>query len=298
MWTHIGLDEMKTFLDCMPCLLRQAIDAARMATDDDAIHEQVVCEALAQLRAMDFSQPPLSISRSVHRVVRELTGNDDPYREVKERFNRFALKLYPQLKNEIQGSVRPWETAIRLAIAGNIIDYGPNGELDETYVLEVIKQSLFAPLSQHSLSDFKRSVEQARTILYLADNAGEIVFDRLLIEQLPLEKVTVAVKGRPVINDATMEDAQEAGLTDLVEVVDNGSDAPGTIMELCSKQFQRRFQDADLVVAKGQGNYETLNDTGKDVFYLFKVKCSVIARQLGCKVGALILTGNRQGYQF
>ena len=93
-----------------------------MATDDDATHEQVVCEALAQLRTMDFSQPPLSISRSVHRVVRELTGNDDPYREVKERFNRFALKLYPQLKNEIQGSVRPWETAIRLAIAGNVID--------------------------------------------------------------------------------------------------------------------------------------------------------------------------------
>ncbi|MCK4815836.1 DUF89 family protein, partial [bacterium] len=126
-------------------------------------------------------------------------------------------------------------------------------------------------------------------ILYLADNAGEIVFDRLLIEQLPYEKITVVVKGKPVINDATMDDAEFAGLTEIVEVFDNGSDAPGTILQDCSQTFRDRFEDADLVIAKGQGNYETLSEVDKDIFFLLKVKCFIIARDIDCEVGEMIL---------
>jgi uncharacterized protein with ATP-grasp and redox domains len=135
-------------------------------------------------------------------------------------------------------------------------------------------------------------VNQAEKILDLADNAGEIVFDRLLIEQLPTEKVTLVVKGEPVINDATMEDAKVAGLTEIVKVIDNGSDAPGTIMESCSQRFLEHFEDSDLVIAKGQGNYETLSRVDKNIFFILKAKCPVIARDLGCKVGEMIIRRN------
>jgi uncharacterized protein with ATP-grasp and redox domains len=138
------------------------------------------------------------------------------------------------------------------------------------------------------LIPFRQAVNDAREILYIADNAGEIVFDRLLIERLPIEKVTVAVKGSPVINDVTMEDALVAGLPRIVEVIDNGSDAPGTILESCSGYFQERFEKADLVIAKGQGNYETLSDIDKNIFFILKAKCPVIARDIGCEVGQMI----------
>lgn len=139
------------------------------------------------------------------------------------------------------------------------------------------------------LEAFKEAVSQAERILFLADNAGEIAFDRLLIELLPTEKVTVAVKGKPVINDATLEDARMTGLTDLVEVVDNGSDAPGTILASCSQAFRDRFEKAYLVIAKGQGNYESLSDSDKDIFFILKVKCPVIAQGLHCAAGSMIL---------
>ena len=138
---------------------------------------------------------------------------------------------------------------------------------------------------------FKHAVSRANNILYLGDNAGEIVFDRLLIEQLPCEKITFVVKGGPILNDALMEDAQIVGLTDVVDVIDNGSDAPGTILESCSEAFRLRFDESDLVIAKGQGNYETLSDVDKNIFFLVTPKCSVLARHLGREIGSLVLSG-------
>jgi uncharacterized protein with ATP-grasp and redox domains len=139
------------------------------------------------------------------------------------------------------------------------------------------------------LDGFRNAAAAAKDILYIADNAGEIVFDRLLIKQIGPEKITFVVKGGPIINDATIEDAQAAGLTDLMKVIDTGDDAPGTILEFCSEDFQHCFEAADLVIAKGQGNYETLSNIDKNIFFLVKAKCPVIARDLGCEVGETIL---------
>ncbi len=135
---------------------------------------------------------------------------------------------------------------------------------------------------------------QARDILYLGDNAGEVVFDRVLIERLPYDEVTFVVKGSPVINDATMADAEAAGLTDLVEVITNGSDGPGTILKTCSPQFRERFGQADLIIAKGQGNYESLSEVDKSIFFVLKAKCPVIARDLDCTIGEMILRRNEK----
>jgi len=280
---------MQIYLDCIPCFVRQALDAARLITDDERIHEQVVREVLRLAADLDMSQSPPAIGQQIHRLIRELIGDDDPYRELKQRYNHLALRMCDELREHVRTSVNPLETAVKLAIAGNIIDLGVKTSIKESEIEKIINDSLTADFDGRQIEEFRNAVNQAEKILYLADNAGEIVFDRLLIEQLPAEKITLVVKGKPVINDATMEDAEFAGLTEIVEVIDNGSDAPGTILESCSQDFRNRFENADLIIAKGQGNYETLSDLDKSIFFVLKAKCPVIARHLDCEIGEMIL---------
>jgi len=279
---------MKTFFDCIPCLIRQALASVRLVTPDERVHEQVLREVLQAASRMDLNQPPAAMSQAVHRRIRELCRNGDPYRLSKVRFNRLALDLLPAFRHRLEEAPDPWDAAVRLAIAGNVMDLAVKGGLSESQIQDSIDQSLNESLEGNT-AEFAASVREARRILYLTDNAGEIVFDRLLIEQMPREKVTVAVRGSPVINDATLEDAEQAGLTRLVQVIDNGSDAPGTLVRDCSEAFQRHFADADLIIAKGQGNYETLRESCKPIYFLLRVKCPVIARDTGCPLGRMVL---------
>ncbi len=156
----------------------------------------------------------------------------------------------------------------------------------------MVNQSLTQELNG-SIEKFKEAVLSANKILYLGDNSGEIVFDRLLIEQLPYDKVTYAVRGYPVINDVTMDDAVATGITKLVTVIDNGSDAPGTILDECSDKFKRVFHDADMIISKGQGNYESLSDSNKNIFFIFKVKCRVVAENTKSALGSMVIQNNK-----
>jgi len=281
---------MRTYLDCIPCFCRQALEAARSVTDDERLHEAVLREVLRIASETDMRRPPPAVGQRMHRLIRQMTGDRDPYRRMKAAHNNLAARLYPELRQRVAASADPLATAVRLAIAGNVFDPGPSGQhLTEAHLRQVIERALTEPLYGCGLAEFSQAAGRARHILYLADNAGEIVFDRLLIELLPRERVILAVRGHPVINDATLADARIAGLTDLVEVIDNGSDAPGTLVETCSEAFLDRFHTADMVIAKGQGNYETLNDAAKDIFFLLRAKCVVIARDLECEVGRLVL---------
>lgn len=280
---------MKTYLDCIPCFLRQTLSAARMGSDDPMVHETVMREVLQAVSTIDFDCSPVEMAIQIHRTLRELSGNPDPYREIKQSSNQRMLGLYPQLLKKIQAAEDPLEMAIRLAIAANIIDFGAQQNLDDTTIDRVMAESIATPLDRQIVATFRQEVRQANTILYLGDNAGEIVCDRLLIEQLPLEKITYVVRGNPIINDVTIADAQTVGITELVPVIDNGSDAPGTVLAECSPEFRDRFQAADLIIAKGQGNYESLSSTNKKIFFLLKAKCAVIARDLNCVIGATIL---------
>ena len=280
---------MKTYFDCIPCAVRQVLDAVRMVTNDEAVQEKVLRESLGMWQRMDLRQSPPEMAQKIHRFLREVTGVADPYYEVKQRYNRLALDMVPELTRTIEQSAAPFETAVRLAIAGNIIDFGVNSNIEESHVGETVQQSLRDPLDTQAVQQLQEAVAQAKDILYLGDNAGEIVFDRLLIEQMPREKVTFVVRGAPVLNDVLVEDAEMVGLTEMVEVIDNGFDAPGTILDRCSDEFRRRFDEADLVIAKGQGNFESLNDAARSMFFLLRPKCAVLARHLGCDIGRLVV---------
>lgn len=283
---------MKTYCDCIPCLVQQSLGAVRFVTPDERIHEQVLREVLQMTSVMDMSQPPVAMAQVVHRRIRELCRSPDPYRESKCRFNRLALDLLPAFERRLDEAKAPWDAAVRLAIGGNIMDLAVKSSLSEEHTRSSLEQALSEPL-EGDTGEFSAAVRAARRILYLTDNAGEIVFDRLLVERMPREKVTVAVRGSAVINDATLEDAEAAGLTRLVRVIDNGSDAPGTLLDDCSETFRRHFAEADLIISKGQGNYETLRDSSRRICFLLRVKCPIIARDVGCPVGRMVLKLNQ-----
>ncbi len=260
-----------------------------MVANDAEIQERVLREVLRLVSAMDLTQSPPEMGQKIHRLIREVSGNPDPYAEVKQRFNRLALAAYPEMQSKMRASQEPFETAVRFAIAGNVIDFGVSPALEEDVVGQSMQSALEAPLNRDALKSLQAAIEQSERILYLGDNAGEIVFDRLLIEQIDRQKVTFVVRGSPVINDATMEDARMTGITNLVDVIDNGSDAPGTILEDCSAEFRQRFKTADMIIAKGQGNYETLSQINREIIFLFKVKCPVIAEDVGCETGSYVI---------
>jgi len=281
---------VRSHLDCIPCLLRQALQAVRYAGADEPVQETVTRRALALLREADYSLSPPALARQLHRLVREVTSADDPYAAIKEEYNAFALSLLPELEARIEASEDPLEAAVRVAIAGNAIDFGANSSVTHAYVRETIDRILAAELDPGPMMALREAVERAERIAYFGDNAGEIVFDRVLIEHLPEGRVTYVVRGFPVINDATVADAEAVGIDRVARVIDSGSDAPGTPPEDCRSEVRELLETADVVVAKGQGNYETLCDVERDIFFLLQVKCPVLARRVGCAVGSAVLS--------
>ena len=276
---------MKTYLDCYPCFLRQALEAARFAKADEQQQRLVLDYTLERLRLIEPWRTPPEIADQIHRLVRQTVGNRDPYRAVKEASTSHALTLYPRLKALIAEASDPLDVAVRLSIAGNIIDVGPNLEYD---LWDVVERTLIQPFAVDDRPALREALARAKRVLYLADNAGETIFDRVLIETLHVP-VSYAVKGGPILNDATLEDALAAGVDNVAKIVSTGSDAPGTILHRCSQEFRQLYEEADLVIAKGQANYETLSTSGARTFFLLQAKCSVLARDAGVPVGSIIL---------
>jgi uncharacterized protein with ATP-grasp and redox domains len=283
---------MRTYLDCYPCFLRQGLDAARRLGADEAKQKLVLDRVLDMLTHLELSSTPPQIGDQVHRLVRLVLGDGDPYRLFKETTTREALALYPRLKGLLAEAEDRLEMAVRLSIAGNIIDAGAGhaGELWAT-----VERVLSLPLASEELDALRRALAGAQGVLYLADNAGETVFDRLLIESLAVPAV-YAVKDGPILNDATVQDARAAGLHRVAQLLSTGSNSPGTILDRCSEQFRTAYREAGLIIAKGQANYETLSEEGARLFFLLQAKCPVIARDLGVPVGSIVLRqGGRRG---
>ena len=268
--------------------MRQALDAARMTTDDQSVHEEVLRRVAHEVSEMDMGLSPPAMGQKIHRLIRELTGDPDPYRAAKEGTNRLALALYPEISNRVRTASDPLEMAVRTAIAGNIFDFAIDGRIRDETFRHTMDRAATAPL-HGEVAAFAREAAAVESILYLADNAGEIVFDRVLVELLDPRRVTVVVRGQPVLNDAIRADAEAAGLTDLVEILDNGSDAPGTMLEDCTEELRSRFLEAGMVIAKGQGNYETVSDRPRPVWFVLMAKCEVIAQHIGCEPGSFVL---------
>ena len=287
---------MYMYLDCYPCVLRHAVDVARRTTNDEQVQYNIMKKVVQELERIPREATPPEITARIHRIIKKATGNPDPYEQVKRLHNEIALQLYPKLKKRIESSDIPLFMAAKLAIAGNIMDSGASG--GEFDLNTTIEETLAKDLVGEPFHSFENEIMKASDLLYLGDNAGEIVFDRILIEEIQERskpKVTFVVKGEPILNDATLEDALFVGMDGLTEIIANGYDAPATILDKASSVFKEAWKSADLIIAKGQGNYESLSEVRGNIFFLLKVKCPALARDIGWKVGENVLTrGKRQ----
>jgi len=284
--------------------MRQALDAARMATHDPVAQRDVLDRVAKLLPTVPIDATPIDMGQIVHRLVREVTGVADPYARVKKESNDLGLKLYPRLKQRVRISEDPLLTALKIAGAGNIIDFGPKLTLDPNGSIEQIVNDSFTralqePLDSAQYLAFKEELAVADEILYLGDNTGEIVCDKILIQELIRrgKSVTFVTRGAPTINDATLADARYVGLDNVTTVIANGSDAPGTRLVDCSPEFMAAFQSARLIISKGQGNFEGLSDVLAPIFFLLKVKCPVIAQETAARIGTVVLRGQRKVHE-
>jgi uncharacterized protein with ATP-grasp and redox domains len=277
---------MKMQLDCLPCFLRQALEASRMGTGDLRVQTEILKEALTVIGRFDAYRYAPEVGREVHAIVKRLTGVADPYRQIKQNNLKLAESYYSELKRFLFAKGGGLEWVLKIAAIGNNLDAAIYQEVTDVQLFERELEKEFAICD---LKRWEQRLKTAKKLLIIGDNAGETVFDRIFIEQLLYLEVTYAVRSAPIINDVTVADAVAARLDRHARVITSGCDAPGLILQEGAPEFVQAYQQADLVLSKGQGNYETLSETaGREVFFLLKAKCPVIAADLGVDVGSYI----------
>lgn len=293
----------------MACFIRQSLEAARTTSDDPIFHEKIVKHTMRMIAEMDLQVSPPVMAQQIHWHIRKETNVKDPYATVKKQMNQLAIRHYDELHEIVLSSKNPLLTAAKIAVSGNIIDSGVDFSPEEDNILKNLKLAL----EDRVVGDadvFVEELNKAKSVLYLCDNAGEFIWDQLLIEQIGVEKVTLVVRGRPILNDvcwddiACLRDSNSLDDIDLekekfgfsgfslnpkIKVMHNGSDAPSTILSDCSEELQNEFRTADIIISKGQGNYEALSETKAPIYLLFMAKCSVIASELGVSMNAHLI---------
>jgi len=294
---------METYLDCIPCFFKQALQAGRISGADTNTQRIILNQLAKNLPDFSLASSPPEMGKIIYNIVMSVTNQDDPYLKIKEKSNKLALGMYSKLKDKINGSDDRLLAAVELAIAGNIIDYGAKNSLNIDAELKRILdlEHKFIETADREIFNCRKFISllgEAKQILYLGDNAGEIVFDKVFMEEIKrLDKtknIIYAVRDKPIINDVTTADAHACGIDEVAEIMSSGSDAPGTVLHLCSDEFMDVFKRADLVISKGQGNFEALSDAKRAICFLFMVKCPVIAQSVSslicdCRLGDMAL---------
>ncbi|MFC1737371.1 DUF89 domain-containing protein [Candidatus Hydrogenedentota bacterium] len=278
---------MKARLDCYPCFLTQALTTARYATDDEALHLRVLQEVSRKVSTLEPNATPAELSMVAYESVEKVLGIADPYYEQKREHNKMALDLFPELKKLVGESDNPLHTAARLSAGGNVIDLGIGGT--NVDVEAMLAGKLLVDFAVDDFDRFTDVLDGAEYILYCGDNAGEIVFDRLLVEELAkTTKVYFAVKSGPIINDALFEDAIEVGMDACAEIITTGSKYIGAPLKYCSQEFLDLFHSSRVIISKGQGNFETLSGEPGNIFFILKAKCPCVAEELGIEFGECV----------
>lgn len=276
---------MEILLDCIPCMLKQALSGSRLATDNVEIQEDIMKDSIEILSGYKSYETAPELARAIHQCIKERTGITDPYEMIKKRDLHAAKKVYKYLKEFLLSKDNQLYWALKIAATGNNIDAAINENVD---VYECIKTELSREFSINDLDVFEEKLGTAKNILIIGDNTGETIFDKVLIECLPKVKFTYAVRSAPMINDVTMEDALSSELNHVSTLISSGCNAPGLLLKECSAEFLKIYNQADLIISKGQGNYEALSEE-KDLFFLLKAKCSMIAGRLNVNLNEYVL---------
>ncbi|HOK41634.1 MAG TPA: ARMT1-like domain-containing protein [bacterium] len=281
---------MKTYFECYSCFIKQAIQIAKMTGCNEYQQKQILNKVMKILIKIDITLPPPMIAGKIEKIIYSYSKVKDPYQEIKKKSNDEALQLYPTLKKRLDRAKDKLKLVLKISAFGNVIDFAINNKIN---LKKEIKEFDRLKIEFKKYNEFKEKIKDAKILLIIGDNAGEIVFDKIFIEYL-IEykkdlKIFYAVREAPILNDATMIDAKYIDLDKICNVITSGNTAPGINLKKCSKDFLDIFKKADIIISKGQGNYESLSENkSKKIYFLLKVKCEVVSRHLGIPIGKIV----------
>lgn len=281
---------MRVQTDCYACILSQSVRLAKLASPNPEEQSRLIRRMLQKVLEADDRATPPEFAGQFNEIVSEVSGIDDPFREVKDQSTRLGLELLPELRELAEEQPDPFEAKVRMAIGGNIIDYGVNPEFNLLEAEAGIREVFDLPFDRTACADLKRRMDRAKRIFYMLDNCGEAVVDRLLMEPYA-DKLVIGVRGKPVLNDVTRREAMLSGI-DFAPVLDTGDRAPGVSLRRSSPEILDALHSADLVISKGQGNFESLDEDFRGpVYFLLRIKCKVIAERLRQPLGSIQILG-------
>ena len=278
---------MKTHLECLPCTVNSYLRLADTGVIPEEKKEELMRQLLSFLSEADYKYSPPEMGAELHRMIRKSLQNPDPYLKIKKKYNQMMLDLYPSFTEMVEQSDTPFDTAMRLAIGGNVIDFGAKYQFD---VMETIHSAMESELAIDDSAKLQHALGKAQSVLYIGDNCGEIVLDKIFLEHLDVPEKIFVVRGAPIINDITLDDASMVGMEKVARVVSTGDDSPGAVWERSSEEFRSLFNKADVVISKGQGNLEGLIERKhNNLYYLLVTKCELIAERIGTRKGGFVV---------
>ena len=282
---------MKIKFDCLPCIFRQTIEASQMAAENEEVIREIINEYAKMIPDISFEDTGPEVVTRVQNIIKDKTGKIDPYHDFKNKNIKKALSHYPDIEQNIEKSDQPLLNALIMSAMGNAIDAGVSLKVDMKSSIDKAAEFGFI---KSDFKKFKNILEDSQNVLIIADNAGEAVFDRLLIKELNKYNVeiTYAVREKPILNDVTLREAKGLGIDESCNLISSGCKAPGLILEKSSNTFKKYYKNADLRISKGQGNLEGLSEVKEDIFFLLKAKCELVADLLGVEVGDLVFILN------
>ena len=288
---------MKVSAECMHCLVKRQADNIKKYPDEEKKAEYLG-KVLGIIANNAAEEPAPVLLSHIGRLHEEYFGKPFSFEELKKGYNAMLLGKETEIRTKILEAADPLALALRFSQIGNFIDFGAMDSVDDAKLMEFLEQAETLPLSEDTYAKFTENLKTAKKLVYMTDNCGEVVTDKLFIKELqksfPKLKITVIVRGAPTLNDATLEDAEQVGLPKVATVLSNGTNIAGTCIEKLSDGARNALLSADLTVSKGQGNFETLHDCGLNVYYLFLCKCSLFSERFNVpKLTGMFLNDRR-----
>lgn len=277
---------------CIPCIINQAYRAAKLFTNGDRnLQLKILKETCEKATIINEVFTAAHFSAVIQEIVEKNVKTNNLYESVKESNLKIVEDYLPSLNSFMKDAADKFDMAVRIAITGNTIDVGANPNFDlRTEIKKIVSKNI----NRDSIEKLREDVTKAKTILYVGDNYEEAVFDKFLLKELAEKDLTFAVRSKPILNDITLEDSKNLGIDKICKVIESGSNIAGTDLNKCNQEFIEKFNNADVVIAKGQGNYETLSDEQRPIYFLFKVKCEPIAEHAGSAVGSSVIYYNKR----
>ena len=268
--------------ECIRCLIPKRLEfCPEGATREQQVEYMQKVMRLASEATPDVSAPVLD--RDIARLQREIFGYEKDYEELKAFFNKLMLGKEVEIEEKVTASEDPLKSAIQYAMMGNYIDFGAIQNVNEATLAEFMKSAPDIKVETSTYAELKKEILAGKKMTYLVDNCGEVVMDKILIKTIqkmnPKLQITTIVRGVPVLNDVTLKEAKQVGLDELAKVIDNGNNIPGTWLDEISEEARKEIEEADFVISKGQGNFETLQQCGKNIYYIFMCKCDMFANR-------------------